>query len=415
MPPATTHTALSGRKLIRAILVSLAISGAAFLYGAWAWRSVDGFLAAIDRNDTLFGDFARHYYPMGRELFATHAPVRGFFYSPLFALLLTPLGALPLPAARLLWGALQVLTGLLLFLIPGAHFLRRSEVECYSYVAALSLSFPLWHNFGWGQLSVWVALCILAAFFCHQRGRVVLAAVLLALACATKYYAAVFLVYFALKRDVRFLAAFALAAVLCLAVIPALALGLDGTMHFYRLSQVALAEAQSWMRVDLNSQYVASVITRVSYRTWGAELDPMFASVVGWAVFVLNVFCVHRCVQRGGREGAGRALVLLLLSLPLVVETSWPHYFVYLPFCQVLLAGALWRGAVGPARAVGLAAAGLSAFLSSIVCLCAVGGWRAYAGYGLLLVADVLLLVPAYMLVPWRAVRPPESVGAAGR
>jgi len=74
----------------------------------------------------------------------------------------------------------------------------------------------------------------------------------------------------------------------------------------------------------------------------------------------------------------------MVLTFPLLVNTSWPHYFVYLPFCAILL---LQKAATPGQRWCVI----IAAFIQSIF-IYAVSGYQFYSGLGFLLTANLLLL-----------------------
>jgi hypothetical protein len=80
------------------------------------------------------------------------------------------------------------------------------------------------------------------------------------------------------------------------------------------------------------------------------------------------------------------AFALLLLSLPLVLSPSWPHYFAALPFVQLLLVRL-----AGTDRFARVSVA-VSVLLSS----CLLFRWMddpvRYGRWGLLLIANLVLL-----------------------
>lgn len=95
------------------------------------------------------------------------------------------------------------------------------------------------------------------------------------------------------------------------------------------------------------------------------------------------------------------SFMLLFLSIPLFVGTSWPHYLAYLPLCQVLAfemlrqnrkASTLRRKTLG-----GLLV--LSVALASVMMFDLVGSWERYNGSGLLFWSNMSLLIFLYLHV----------------
>jgi len=91
------------------------------------------------------------------------------------------------------------------------------------------------------------------------------------------------------------------------------------------------------------------------------------------------------------------AFALLFLSLPLAIDTSWPHYFVYLPFAQTLVWLALREATGWTRRLAGLLLA-ISVVLASMPFFALVGRWQDYSQYGVLFVANLGLLIAAHAL-----------------
>jgi hypothetical protein len=100
------------------------------------------------------------------------------------------------------------------------------------------------------------------------------------------------------------------------------------------------------------------------------------------------------------------AFALLSLSVPLIVPTAWPHYFVFLPFVQAWAAWKLVRAARG--RVWGATILLGSVFLASVFGYRLAGDWWTYSQGGIPLVAALLLLAVVH------AVGRPGRRSAAG-
>ena len=112
-------------------------------------------------------------------------------------------------------------------------------------------------------------------------------------------------------------------------------LGPEGNWQFYVTVRERVAHAVStWMPEDINAQYLPSVIGR-----WlGGAAGRGVWRLLGYGLFAANLLAVARLVVRRAPRAIEWAFALLFLGLPLAIETSWPHYFVYLPFAQTLVA-----------------------------------------------------------------------------
>lgn len=368
--------------------------GAVLLVYRELWPTGVLLATAFDHCDRLFADFVRTYYPQARTLLATHAPMAGYFYPPFFAIALLPLGRLPLPAALEVWGVLQAAGAAALCVLPARRLLREtgSAALALLYVFAFATAHPVLHNFVWGQVSGFVTLGVVAAVFAHADGRRAAAGGLVGLAASLKYYPAVIAIQFALRRDGRALLLAAAVAIALLVIVPAVVLGPADALRFQQLATEAVQRSR-WISTDPNSQYFAHVVQRLTGAN-GAGFWP----VSGWLVAGQSGYILW---QQGWARGESDRMfgpIVLLLTVPFVLPTCWPHYFVFLPFCQVfLLRDALGIAAPGPRRALSAALLG-SLWLSSVLCFLVVGERETYSRLGLLFFSDALALVAAWGL-----------------
>ena len=417
-----------------ALLVLAGVAAAAVAYYRAVWGDVPGLVAALDHCKELYCDFTRQYYPTGRDVLTNGQPSNGYFYSSFFALLLVPFGRVEIGTAVALWSLVQLL-GIALLLLPAIDFYRESPRAFALYVVLLAFAMPLLHNLKWGQVSTLVTGCAFAALFLYRRGHTTAAAVVLGFGVAVKYYVAVVAFYFLLRRDWRFLLVLAAAAVLFWFVIPTAVLEPEGNWQFYVTVRERVAHAvTTWMPEDINAQYLPSVVGR-----WlGTAAGRGVWRWLGYGLFGLNLLAVTRLVLRRAPRAAEWAFALLFLGLPLAVETSWPHYFVYLPFAQTLvwleLAPRLTTGNAAlsddsaqsadhsstrasrsRAPLVWLSAALLlvSIVLASMPFFQLVGRWQDYSQYGVLFIANLSLLLAAHALTLRPAARSGRPAAAA--
>lgn len=398
-------------------LVALLTALALVAFHCLAWGSWAEFFAGIDFNDQPFEDFLGFYLPMGQRVGALDGPVPGFYYSPAFALALSLFAGLEQLRAVWVWLGVEVLATLGLLALPlwlapesvasrtgglggagldgtglggdelggdGLGGEREQRARAF-YLVAAGFSFPWLHNLHWGQVSVLVGLSVLAGFLFYQRGRQLLAGFCFALAIAIKFYPALFLLPFLIRGERRLLASTAGFSLLLLVLLPLSALGAEGTTHFYegivRGLQAASESPGLWAEAA-NKQYMPAVVLRLL----GVEGPaPELARALVWLGAALFLGVLAWIWRR--RPGPVRAeeFAALALALPLVSSPSWPHYFVLLPFaCLVAL-----RACRPWARALVLPAA----LLSSVLVFRACADSQAYGHSGLLLWADLLLLV----------------------
>jgi hypothetical protein len=361
------------------------------------WQNRPGILWRIDDLSTLFFDFIYHYYPMGQHIFDTKLPVQGFYYSPFFAFFLFFFARLPLPLATLAWGAWQMLAIFFLAIIPFRYFWRQPRGHAWFalYLILLCLSFPVLHNLVWGQVSVTITLGILATLSLARRNYPKMAAVLLALCTAIKYYPIIFAgaCFFSSKK--MFSLTYLIALALFFIVIPDGLLGRSATNKFYMRNRTNLDYVEPQVLANINSQYFPLVLLR----TIGSPISPgrlIWLKRLGLLIILGNALFLMR--QMGsGQMDLESAFILMFLSLPFGVITSWPHYFVYLPFCQVSLLRRYTRvPQTGVLFWVGLGCIVSSILASNILYFCFSADWMRYVFFGTLFWANLLLLFSFY-------------------
>lgn len=401
------HQFIIGAALIAIIL---------FAYYFYTWRNAYNFRAAMDMCAKPFCDLADYYYPMGETIFQTKLPVEGFVYSTFIAILFAVFPPLGLESSLIIWGVLQIIF-IILYLIAFRQLVpARLPIQLLFVALALS-SFPILHNFKWGQVGVFYTVAILGMLIFMERDRRVVAAALLAFAAGFKFFPLIFVIPFIFRRNVRFLLYAVVACGLFLIAIPCFLLGVDGTLGFYS----ALFDSYhhfDWVMTSYNSQYFPHVMLRLAKATGfdhamlrlaiTADFDPdIYLQILrgfAYSVAALNAGLVF-LIQHGRLSNANLWSVhILFLSVPFLLPTSWPVDLVYLPFGQALL---VWKILEGnktiswkhplPARKVALLLLIVSIVVSNIVFFNIIGDRIAYGSVGFIFWSDLLLLVVSYM------------------
>lgn len=367
------------------------------------WGSPGAFAAAVDRPAAWFADFVAHYWPTASAFAHGNGPTDGYFYTAFFAALLLPLAALSQPVAVQVWMGLEIVSALALLLVPALRLAKLRGSWAFLYGLLLLASPPLWHNLRWGQVSVLlIALCLVAVVLV-ERGQLCRGATVLAVAASIKLYPAALALLFAKSREG--LTRFATATVSLAVALPLLLVGPEQWLAFHsRVREMARTALGSWVPYDVNSQYLPHVAARYARQLAlpTAEVAALIVAVKVLGALLFTAICLHLLTSRRfrGTPRPAEMAAWLFTALPLVVATSWPHYFVYLPFCQVevlRLALAAKRGAF---RVICLALAALSAVAGSSLAFWALGGHPRYAASGCLLGADLALLAALAILPP---------------
>jgi len=307
------------------------------------------------RETRLLCDFTRVYYPQGVLLRAGAGAVRGFYYSPFFAIDMRLLSLLPFAYARTLWFAIILLSVAVIICLPALFQIATTLRGAFAYVLVLATSLPLLHDLFYGQVSSILLSLIALSFLAYQRERRVLSAVLLGLATAIKFYPALFAVYFLARRDLRTTLHFGVTVALCLGLLPWLFLGSHG--YFTLASGIALnlRQLQSYLESSAYSNAAVTVFTTTAQLWLGMGEGARAMAIALSACVALLLFALM--LRSAWRDDALSSLLLGCVLLPFVVRSCWVHYFVFLPLLQarVLVAGRAagasaglrWCGLVG--------------------------------------------------------------------
>ena len=378
------------------------------LYYYFQWRDINSFVQAVDHCDILFCDFKKVFYVMGKNILTKQVPVKGFYYSPFSAILFRTLGIQSKNTAVFIWGMIQVTGVILLF----AVWFRSKQKANFSfklfYLFLLLTSFPVLHNFNWGQVSIFITLAVFLTMEAYLSKRIFWAAFWLAFATSIKFYPIIFLLYFIFERDIKFLIAFAVFGFLLGVAIPVAFIGVNSTVHFY-ITILQNSEARFMNVADrlevINSQYVTLVILRLTEGiTSGVWMR--LVEIVGKLLLGLNILLTFLVVILAPAHRTRWGFLLLFVSIPFFVPSSWPHYFVYLPAFQAFTAYMIKRD---KGRYWKYALLFISIFLSNVVLFNIIGNRHLYAGKGFLFWSNLLLIILAYVeLIP--KLKLPESV-----
>jgi len=382
------------------ILLVILLITAVFGYSWLEWRSLQNFVTAIDHGDILFGDLVDFYHPMAKVILTEKLPVKGYYYSAFFALLISPLGSLPIEQAQWIWGALQVVLAGLLAWVAGFKTLELPRPQKLLFLFLFLTSFPLLHNFKWGQISVLMTLCILASMWLYQQDRPLLSALILAFAVSIKYYPIIFLAYPLFKRDFRFLSAFGISALIFYAVIPSLVLGPQAWVGFERAVSQLITDAK--FTGDVNSQYLGHVILRslpFDDAPFKQKVASMLLQSAGGLVFLANIGLIWLAQKKQVKDALVISTGIMFLSLPFIIQTSWSHYFVYLPFVQITLIHFFGKESK---PALGMLVVSCAA--SSILVFNLFPGWSEYNNAGMLFISNLLLLIVTYLWL-WHGIK----------
>lgn len=370
------------------------------LYYAYSFKHVIGVFAALG-DPGLVTDYVLFYYPQGQQILVDPRPVTGFVYPLVFALCMVPLSQLTLYAAIWTWMAVQLVITTGLFVLPAVHLLRASRPVYFVYLLTFLLSVPILDCMRWGQPSSLIVLSLLGCLYLYRNHHDRSAALLLALATSTKFYPGLFVVYFLLRRDYRFVAYWAGFVGLFLIAIPILLTSPRWWVDYHYW----LYDHMNTLRIATRNMAGAQYFPYVVFRHYGGliHVDSQVAVLrrVSLAVVAVNLLIVNRLARRSRQEGTIWSFLLLFGCMPFVVESSWPHYFCWLPFCQALLALSFVHRRIGAADAAMILLLLVPSILtSSMFYLHLPGGWQFMHRHGLMLLSNTLMMILTWLRMP---------------
>jgi len=384
---------------VGASLIALCV----FAYYVFTWRNFFNFQAAIDTCAKPFCDFTTFYFPMGKVVFHTRLPLEGFVYSPFIAILLAVFSLVGINVALVLWGILQTLS-IIFYLLLFRQLVPAKLPTQLLFVALLLSSFPLLHNFKWGQVGVFTTVSILGMLVFLERDQRAFAVALLAFAVSFKFFPLIFLTPFIFRRDFRFLLYAVIACGAFLLVVPCLLLGIDGTLNFYA-DLLDSYRHFDWVIANYNSQHFPHVLLRLTdVMGFDAQANLPLLRWISYGIALLNMGLIF-IIQHAYPPHANLwSFHLIFLSIPFFLMTSWPVDLVYLPFAQALLAWKIleednalsWKHP-HPTRKVTSLLLMVSIVISNIVFFNLIGDRIAYGSVGFIFWADLLLLVISYL------------------
>jgi alpha-1,2-mannosyltransferase len=308
---------------------------AAGAFALTAWRLLGHTPYRIDIDVYRMGGQA---WLDDRPLYADHAMFRTvvgtdlpFTYPPLAAIAFCPFAWLPLPAASaaitlttlvlLIVSTVIVLSGLEVWagsaVLTDPAWLRRSWLAVAAVAPALIYLEPIRSNLEFGQINVVLMTLVIAD--CVPRRTPWPRGLLLGLAIALKLTPAVFLVYFALRRDGR--AALTAAASFCAATLAGFVLAWRDSLEYWT-DTVRKTDRIGTATLNTN-QNVAGTLARL-----GLSADKHF---VLWALGCLAVLAVTVWAARRVLRAGEPVLALMCVALfGLVVSpVSWSHHWVW--------------------------------------------------------------------------------------
>ena len=368
------------------------------------WKDLSGFITSIDRGSQFMQDFASYYHPMSRQILQDPNPITGYYYTSFFALILSPIGNLPDDSAMVFWGVIQFVFLIVLFLASLRYLPDLPPLNSSLYLFLFATSFPILNNIKWGQVSILITACVLIASILLYKNKPVISGVLLAFVAAIKFYPSIFAILFLIKREFRAVAAFCISIFVFYFAFPASILGFQNWLEFESLAGSEITGA-GWVARDVNSQYFTHVVLRwleILFNKNGGSMIEVALTISGTTLAFSCILAAWLLGRQTSKEMIALSFAAIFISIPFVLKTSWPHYFVYLPFCQGALLSYSYYAAKDDNPVLGKVPAIfalLSILLSNIFFFNLFPDWSLYNTYGMLFLSNLFLLFGIYTIL----------------
>lgn len=289
------------------------------------YQNVQFFVQSIDHCPIMSCDFKRYFLRQGQILFSTEKPVSGFFYGPVFALLMRPFAFLK-NAANIWLGAQFVC--LLSYLFLGQAMLdKRYSKMLFAFFSFFSIG--VLHNVKWGAISGFVSVSVMAAVYFYLRHKQLVAACIMAFLVAVKFYPMYFLLPFFRARVTKFWVSFVLFSLLFFLAVPSVAFAPTRLLQFYQ--GIFSGISSTPFSIDENSQNIAAILSRFDF-AWG--------TLIRWIAVCFCAFLVLY-IRRTNDNKKQRVLLwfaIALLAVPFLPIPAWPHYFYAQAFAICVIA-----------------------------------------------------------------------------
>lgn len=372
------------------------------LYYKLNWGSFSNGVVKVDHQSEFLYDFIYHYYPMGKKIFEFEQLSPGYYYTSFFAILISPICILNLPLAVHVWAGFQLIL-VLLYAIIAKALINISYRTYVLYALLLTISYPILNNLKWGQVSILLTVLMLASFFFARKDKNLVGGLLLAMAVAIKYYPIILIVYFISKRKYSFCISFSVSVVLFYFLMPAIILGFADWFKFESTSIQALSN-NAGLRQDINSQYFLHVTLRLIDAYSTNSLSSLHAKIIEWVGYIIAGLCFMMMWIFKSNEVTDRyciSIIPIFLAIPFLVKSSWPHYFVYLPFCQLITLNYLINS-LKELKKIGMTGVLITIIFilfSSVFVFDFFGHWSFFNKNGMLFFANLLLVIVMLLIL----------------
>lgn len=294
---------------------------------------------------TPFGDFNKAYYPAGliaradaSRLYECPGGNLCFVNIPIVALIFSPLSALPLPSAQVVFTVIGILA-VWVTMVALRRELRLSGAAAYGLIALFALNGPLIYSARLGNVTHLMLPLVLFGVLCLTRGYERCGGILLAVVTVLKPPFLLFGVY--LIARLRWRAAFFYGVTIAVTI--AVSAGVFGADLHARW----LLDLGRFSRLPVgayNAQSLVSALARMIHPynliNWEPLAVAQWFDAVRHITVVTLVGLIALVLSRSGMPRTDSArwheLNLVLVLTLLVAPITWTHYYA---FCLIPLSG----------------------------------------------------------------------------
>jgi len=301
----------------------------------------------------------------GEPMYVGNETGPAYVYSPLFALLIQPLGILPDKVIRFLWYLLTwvLLAGswrLAALILYDGERSGAAVPKGYWLLAIAPIWYFAYYNALNGQTTPLMMFLVILSYYLDRQGRQWLAGISLAGSMLIKPFPVIVLGFYLLRK--RWFTMLSTGVASCVFLI----------LPIIRFKKHYLEVLNSWMQVNRQQQTIYDIsdwahqsISSFWYRVFGRHHPPPFLTdptdPVFWVVWLsiaalvgVTVMTTLVAARTSRQQDAHAAFAMYLLCWALLPPTSWKHYYILLLFPCALLAKVALSHEVGNKASMGV-------------------------------------------------------------
>jgi len=269
-----------------------------------------------------------------------------FKYSPMFAMLVSPLALFSQKTASLVFFTINFIALIFTFVLSKRLIVRdeisfKQSILLYGLAVLCSLRFSL-HVMDSGQIGIIMLAMVVAGLYFLEKGREFVSAGLISLSVMFKYTSGVFLPYFLFRRKIK-LVLLIILFLFCFCLIPSLYVGIDKGIDYIKSWLPAVTgtsfDMGSWYDGKNRSLFSMSLRYFTNVSPYGVSIANLsFNQGIGLALLAgaIGYFFI---VLPGRNDYFSRSAEysLLFIFMALFNPNAWIHNFVVLAFAYMTL------------------------------------------------------------------------------